>query len=185
MISPAPAVTSRDSRARSTLHKAKAVSEPVIFLDVDGVLNHRRVFSAGAGPCVLCPQAIERFRRLVSETGARVVLSSTWRLGNFPNEHVFALRRAGVLERQHRDWRTKDLRGKVSTGGIELPDHKRGNEIAEWLSRHPEVTRYAIVDDDSDMLPDQMPRFVQTTFETGLRNEHCERLAAILTLGPK
>jgi hypothetical protein len=32
----------------------------------------------------------------------------------------------------------------------------RGEEIKAWLHQHPEVTRYAIVDDDSDMLPEQV-----------------------------
>lgn len=45
---------------------------------------------------------------------------------------------------------------------------RRGHEIAHWLAAHPEVTTWAIVDDDSDMLPEQRHRFVQTDFSDGL-----------------
>ncbi|SEO94103.1 hypothetical protein SAMN04487843_105113 [Methylobacterium sp. ap11] len=46
---------------------------------------------------------------------------------------------------------------------------------------HPGVPTYAIVDDDSDMLPEQMPRYVKTGYELGLEGTHVERLAALLT----
>lgn len=35
----------------------------------------------------------------------------------------------------------------------------RGNQIEAWLERHPEVTDYAILDDDADMLSHQFKRF--------------------------
>ena len=44
---------------------------------------------------------------------------------------------------------------------------ERGAEIKEWLDAHPEVTRYAIVDDSDDMGP-LVERLVQTKWETGL-----------------
>ena len=56
-----------------------------------------------------------------------------------------------------------------------------GGRTGEWLSRHPEVERYAIVDDDSDMLPEQMPFFVRTSAETGgLKKRHADRLIKLL-----
>jgi hypothetical protein len=50
------------------------VAQPIIFLDVDGVLNHRAVFLPSIGPDPLCPKAVDRFLRLIVETGAQVVL---------------------------------------------------------------------------------------------------------------
>lgn len=47
----------------------------------------------------------------------------------------------------------------------------RGHEIQAWLDKHPEVEKYAILDDDSDMLPEQMPNFFKTTFQNGLLEE--------------
>ncbi len=47
----------------------------------------------------------------------------------------------------------------------------RGEEIKMWLEKHPEVKVYAILDDDSDMLPDQIPNFFQTSWKTGLTED--------------
>jgi hypothetical protein len=158
----------------------KTLSDPIIFLDVDGVLNHRGVFFPGNGPDPLCPKCVERFLRLVEGTEARVVVSSTWRLGIGDNRPVQKLKRACVLDRMHDDWRTVDLPNRIANGVL-LPDQRRGREIAEWLGRHPEVDRYVILDDDSDMLPEQMSRFVQTSFDSGLLDTHVLKASVILT----
>ena len=55
----------------------------------------------------------------------------------------------------------------------------RGDEIAAWLTAHPKVKEWAIVDDDSDMLPEQLPRFVKTDGNEGLSFANFERLCAI------
>jgi hypothetical protein len=147
----------------------------VLFLDVDGVLNHRAVFLPSRGGSPLDEAAIARLRRVIERTGCKVVLSSTWRM---LERHVDRLREAGGFPSPHQDWRTIELPIEVRNGVVVT--RQRGEEIAEWLSRHPEVERYAIIDDDGDMLPGQLPFFVQTTFETGLTDEHAERLVAIL-----
>lgn len=150
--------------------------EPVLFLDVDGVLNHRGCFlpSRQGGP--LDHDAIKRLQRVVAETHCRIVLSSTWRKLKIHVEH---LRFSGGFPNAHEDWRTSELPVEFQNGLI-VAMHQRGEEIAEWLSRHPEVTRYAIVDDDGDMLPEQRPFFVQTCFDHGLLDSHADRLISIL-----
>ena len=104
-------------------------------------------------------------------------MSSTWRRGDFrgPNSCAGILTQYGVWPRFHRDWRTPDLG----------PDFSRGEEITSWLRLNP-VDAFAIVDDESDgieagLLPEQLPRFVQTTFEQGLTEAHAERLIALLS----
>jgi hypothetical protein len=148
----------------------------VLFLDIDGVLNHRGVYGLGeAAP--LCPDAMTQLKRVIDETGCKIVLSSTWRL--MP-KLVDKLPVAIVTGHFHGDWRTIEIRHGVSPGGVYLPT-KRGEEIAEWLGRHPEVERYAIVDDDSDFLEDQLPFFVKTSFDAGgLTAECADRLIALL-----
>lgn len=142
----------------------------VLFLDVDGVLNNEEVFvSRRYGAAPVCPECCGRLFRLLDATGAKVVLSSSWR--GIPNLER-RLRDRGVFRYVHKDKRT----GHLSINS----DTRRGQEIAEWLSRHPEVKRYAIVDDDSDMLPEQQQFFVQTDFKTGLLDEHVTQLAVIL-----
>lgn len=152
------------------------MSTSVLFLDVDGVLNHRAMFSPSRGGGPLCEHAIRRLRYVARETGCSIVLSSTWR--TMPG-FVDRLEAAGAMPNRHDDWRTVEMPVEMENGLVKAI-HWRGEEIAEWLSRHPEVERYAIVDDDGDMLPEQIPFFVQTTFETGLLDEHAVKLMQIL-----
>ena len=147
---------------------------PVLFLDVDGVLNHDIIFARHIEP-PLDAEIVDRLNRLCELTGAHVVLSSAWRAGKTHDGLEQDLRDAGALKHAHpTDPRTKWL----STG-------RRGDEIDEWLSRHPEVTIYAIVDDEADMRPWQMPHFVQTNFQTGgMTERHAEALRVILIAEP-
>ena len=156
------------------------MAEPIVFLDVDGLLNHRGAFLPSIGPDPLCPKAIDRSLRLIADTGTQVVLSSTWRLSGPDTKHMQKLRNAGVMNSAHKDWRTIDLPSTFQSGVIIDHGPRRGREIADWLSRHPEHGNFAIIDDDSDMLPEQMPRFVQTSFDTGLLDEHCDKVRVIL-----
>lgn len=57
---------------------------------------------------------------------------------------------------------------------------ERGHEIQRWLSEHPEVTSFAILDDDTDMAH-LYDRLVLTDCEDGLQAEHVERLVVLLT----
>jgi hypothetical protein len=148
----------------------------VLFLDIDGVVLSGRELWATHNNRYLPPEKIALVREVCDRTGAIVVVSSTWR---FSDETADQLRHAGL--RLHRDWRTPH---KLDRIGSIIMGQQRGNEIQRWLNRHPGVTEYAIVDDDSDMLDDQRARFVQTPFETGIERDHAERLVTILALSP-
>ncbi len=52
----------------------------------------------------------------------------------------------------------------------------RGQEIQEWLDKHPEITDYAILDDDSDMLPEQFAKFHHSDPWFGLTPNHLYRI---------
>jgi hypothetical protein len=149
----------------------------ILFLDVDGVLNHREVFVPG-DPAPLCRDALAQLKRVVDETSCRIVLSSTWRgvprlVDRLPDDLV--------RNHFHGDWRTIEIRHGITKGGVYLPT-KRGEEVDEWLGRHPEIERYAIVDDDSDFLEHQLPFFVKTSFDGGgLTDAHADELIEIMT----
>nr|WP_274382741.1 HAD domain-containing protein [Methylorubrum extorquens] len=144
-----------------------------MFLDVDGVLNADRTPAWRGRDIVWRVEAacVGYLNEVLDRTGATVVVSSAWRIGPHrgPEGCRAMLRERGVRARFHRDWRTKRMWGGP-----------RGDEIAEWLSRHPEVTSWAIVDDDSDLLPGQRARFVQTSGFDGLTRSKAELLVAIL-----
>lgn len=127
----------------------------VIFLDIDGVLNHSRTPERFEGMLGIDRILLARFKKVVRITGANVVLSSPWRKWTTGIAHI---EEQGIPLIGHTPWFASTDSEDLKTG--------RGQEIRKWLSLHPEVTEYAIVDDDSDMLPGQ-PLF-QTHYTKGL-----------------
>jgi hypothetical protein len=104
---------------------------PVIFLDIDGVLNRKRLFG-GSTPRVVDSDLLDCFRRVVRDTGAQVVLASTWR---HDAAGLSAARDQGVPF----DDVLPDLRPR-----------SRADEVEQWLRAHQGVGRFAAVDDDDD-----------------------------------
>jgi hypothetical protein len=51
----------------------------VIFLDIDGVLNCKKTPNPRKLPYIVDTNLLDRFKSLLARTGAKVVLSSTWR----------------------------------------------------------------------------------------------------------
>jgi hypothetical protein len=153
------------------------MADKVLFLDVDGVLNNAPVFrDRRLGHLPIDNLCVERMHDVIRATGAQIVLSSSWREIDW---HELKLQASFVFEMYEgigsdRLWIRHDDRSTKRLSG------PRGNEIAEWLSRHPEVTSYAIVDDDGDMLDEQKPYFVQTHFDDGLTDDLAKQLIAIL-----
>lgn len=132
----------------------------ILFLDIDGVVNNKESFKKGTHFPIdqYCAFLVGKIQL---ETGCDVVLSSAWRhLGE------------GYAEVEKR---VVKLRGKTGSccSGI------RGVEIYNWLHEnftHEQLSspnfRYAILDDDSDMLLWQKDNFFQTSFtEGGLTEE--------------
>lgn len=145
----------------------------VLFLDIDGVvLSGEEWYRMGNNRYYLPPEKIDMVRTACDRSGAVVVVSSTWR---YSEETRSALINAGLV--LHPDWRTP--RAKLGDSGL-LIAVTRGTEIAQWLAEHPEISTYAIVDDDSDMLPEQFSRFVHTSSQEGLQQSHVDRIVGIL-----
>ena len=146
----------------------------IIFLDVDGVLNseefsrwlfdnHEKKYR---GYELLDQRAILCLQDIVFVTGAEIVLSSSWRLSSKCSEQ---------LRQQLLPYGLQFIDKTVS-----LPYEDRGEEIKEWLSRHPDVSHYVILDDDSDMF-DIKDHLIQTTFCKGLLPEHAAKAIEMLT----
>ncbi len=153
----------------------------ILFLDVDGVLNTDSMFKTPEmGTYVLCDKRIEMLNAMLEAVGAKVVLSSSWRNSS---SHVAFLEERGALKHKHEDWRTGvepvDLEARVYLA------NERGREVREWLSRHPEVTQYAIIDDLEFFLPEQHRFFVRTSPYFGLGKKHVRVLTRLLGSGLK
>jgi histidinol phosphatase-like enzyme len=144
----------------------------LIFLDFDGVLNSQLWYVRTKGSREqddLDTEAIGFLNTLIKKTGAKVVVSSTWRIGRTVDELQEILNRNGftgeVLDK------TKDLR--IGEDGDCI---LRGNEILQWIKSHPEhvnvgywdYKNYVIFDDDTDMLYWQRNNFIKTNPYVGL-----------------
>lgn len=137
----------------------------IIFLDVDGVLNHAAAFREQRqfGSDVLDPDCVQALTQLCVGghmhplEAALVVLSSTWRL--IPT----ADRLIRVVLHSHRIEVHPDPTPGLSDQGL-----SRGAEIGAWLGAHPGVaTSYVVLDDDPDAGEGHAGRIILTDFEVG------------------
>jgi len=160
----------------------------IIFLDIDGVLNSQ-LFYTNRGNNEgdskedyhlhqLDSESIIFLNSLIEETGAKVVLSSTWRMGNTMPYMQSLLEKKGFI-------------GEIIayTPILHYEGALRGNEIYLWIQQHTEMLgvstgsdfkEYVIFDDDSDMLLWQRNNFIQIDPYAGLSPNHCYRAKYIL-----
>jgi hypothetical protein len=164
----------------------------VVFLDIDGVLNHCDTRSdvlpttAEPLPIPIAPECLERLNRLIAETEAKIVISSSWRtfarwqdLGPALSRHGLVADVIGETPDLVNDavW-LENWRARVGeTFAYERLE--RGWEIREWIAAHPEVTAFVILDDCSDM-DDLKPWLVLTHPNDGLDDSDVERAKWLL-----
>jgi hypothetical protein len=107
----------------------------VIFLDFDGVIRvdaNEGGWSGGLSP-IFCPTRMRRVAECCEETDAKVVVSSDWRSDGLA-DILKEIGRFIPRDLLHETWATPIL-------------GHRWQEVKWWLSAHPEVTRYAILED--------------------------------------
>lgn len=141
------------------------MSRRVLFLDVDGVLNSERWFAQEmrGNLLELDPAAVGMVQAIVHATGAEIVLSSTWRLVPDLRQQIQA-----VLPHTERTPRGSAF-------------DRRSQEIRAWLDAHPDVTAFAILDDDADAGYDGLDaHFVQTDPKEGIRSADVVRVVKLL-----
>jgi hypothetical protein len=143
----------------------------VLFLDIDGVLNHdatqERIKGRGGlvdGFVGIDQALLKRFQTWLKDKDIKIVLSSTWRT----DEGTMAELRANGIE-----WIDVTPRARL-----------RGDEVAQWLAEH-DVDRYAIIDDVDEFLFDQMDFLVLTNPRIGITDDDLKQIDAILGLDGK
>lgn len=109
----------------------------IVFLDISGPLLTEASASSSKGLAfpLFEREAVERVRARLAQSGALVVVSSTYALhGRAIIEQWF--RRNGWALPLHDDW--------TSAQGARA---RRDEEISAWLRRHPEEREFVIIDD--------------------------------------
>lgn len=176
----------------------KKPSQYIIFLDIDGVFNCELFYNSNYKESKkklrkqvktkeierldyyksqICPERIKMFNELCAEVGADVVISSTWRMGKTVEELREIMAYCGG---------TFNIIDKTPHTGYE-----RGTEISKWLQENikPETYgchyfdyhKYAIIDDDSDMLLNQQFNFFKTDNYSGLTPNTCYKIKRFFT----
>lgn len=163
--------------------------EKIIFLDIDGVLNHESYYERegwqqeladkyGWPQSDIDTESVKVLNRIIEETGAKVVISSTWRKGHPPEEMQKILEMRGF---------TGEVIG--ATGIARQEWAVRGNEIRAWQIENADLipnrygrhfSNYVIFDDDTDMLFWQKDNFIITTNKYGLTEELGDQAIEIL-----
>lgn len=147
-----------------------AVKDAVIFLDIDGVL----ISASTMARRIADPTCVRNLNILTEATGARVVVSSTWRR--------FGLAR--VVYTLNTCWgvvapiigATPELDTQASSGVWRA--QPRGLEIAYWLALNPHGP-FVILDDEGGM-GELYPYWVQVNGEDGLTASDVIKAAEIL-----
>lgn len=160
----------------------------IIFLDFDGVLNHQEFYrrreteiNNGAPKLErpyseIDPECIKLLNTLIEQTGANVVISSSWRVEGLEyckdilSYHGFKGEIIGL---------TPYYRWEMSV---------RGNEIMGWINDNEEIlgknyfdyTDYVILDDDTDMLYSQRNNFIHIDYLFGITNDTINQAIKIL-----
>lgn len=138
---------------------------PVIFLDVDGVLNCQSTFlENNYNMTSLCDQRLSLFADIIKQTSAIVVMSSSWRIDQNTREYIEShLLKKGV--------KVHDVTPFLNC--------TRHIEIVQWINdnKHMNFGNIAIIDDDTDAcipanlhmeVKDLSIKYFQTHFDTGL-----------------
>jgi hypothetical protein len=164
----------------------------LIFLDIDGVLNHEQFYVRrheadfkGYGKHPISEfdfNSVKVLNYIIEETGAKVVVSSTWRLGKTVEQLQSILDSVG-------------FKGEVIAKTPNLRNEGdyvfRGNEILKWIKDNKELIaqdyheyeNYVIFDDDSDMLYWQKDNFLQVDRFVGLTYHVAYKAIRILNRG--
>lgn len=165
----------------------------IIFLDVDGVLNdlswskqqiERIKQQKTHERCEINPACVARLARIVRRTGAKIVLSSTWRhLKDSDDAEIKRMWQYLVDSLAQQDMTILDCTPV-------LPGN-RPEEIASWLLyRKAEVETFVILDDDftaKDYEPYGLDKHLVKTeyfsLDGGLQERHVDQAIAILEGG--
>ena len=157
----------------------------ILFLDIDGVMNPKwwnsnKPFDRYG--CLFDPKTVIHLKKIISETGADIVISSSWKdmglseLQNMWKERELPGRIIDITP----DYMNDDLLLKADPTSIDYL-YNRGCEIKGWLLLHgDDVSKYAIIDDMDDILPDQQLYFIQTNPDVGLTKFDAENIIRIL-----
>lgn len=161
----------------------------ILFLDIDGVLNHNDWYCMTRGkekPISeeytaeilndtgdLDPISIKRINEIIEKTNCNIVITSTWRSDY--EKCIKQLENKGLIK-------DKIVGKTISLRNISYKYNDclcRGNEIQQYIKAN-KIQQYCIIDDDKDMLLEQKNNFVHVNFLHGIVQKDIEKAIKIL-----
>ena len=151
----------------------------IVFLDFDGVMDtayyddflHKNSLpETDKYGIVFDPYCIKNLKYIIDNTGADIVISSTWKDDMTYND---------ILDM----WKDRNLPGFVTDVTPTLSHgHKRGDEIDAWLNECKTDCRYVIIDDlhAYHFHEHQISRLLVVNPFSGLDEDTAERAVAML-----
>ena len=152
----------------------------IVFLDVDGVLNHQGCKEKLGGMYGVEDDLLDKLAEIIHSTEAQLVLTSSWK-SFWDNQPINS---KGI------DPMARYLIERLRSRGLRLIDRTeerdpglRGHGIKAWLRKVPGITSWIVLDDD--VFPDYKecgitPRLVRTSFEHGLTDKHVDKAIKLL-----
>jgi hypothetical protein len=158
-----------------TLLNDEPPSMPLLFLDIDGVMNTPASSLANRSGLVFRREIVTCLNRILVQSGCRVVISSSWR-----KESQIDLR--AVFESQG----VRMFRARLAGATPDLSNEEcwnRGDEIEAWMIHSHFSGRLAILDNDSELNSLDLWH-CRTDENKGLTPSIAERVIEMLMDGP-
>lgn len=156
-----------------------------IFLDIDGVMNNRidwmqKVDNKSEkflGHRMFCDKAWEMLSEVVRKTRAKVVLSSSWRIGFYEREDGIILNKNNPHAEMLMNY---FYQYDIPLVGLTTKVYDlRGIQIQEYVEENfTKDDKWVVLDDEEFDIRNLVPKeqFIKTEFETGLQQHHCEQI---------
>lgn len=136
----------------------------------------------------LCKEKMELVKEIVDKTGAKIVISSSWRHSTLESTLDYITTLGNAFVHNVTFLMPEDVVGVTDRIYYHKCSDKekheyhvcRGVEIEHYLYEHPEIKNYVILDDDSDMLLSQRKHFVKTDTLRGISKKNVETAIKIL-----
>ena len=140
----------------------------ILFLDVDGVLNCESTKERFNSYIGVEQSKISLLKEIVEATGAKIVLSSTWRI------NMLWYKQGINVKLDEYNYLVDELAKQGLTIFDITPSHKdswRGREIQEWLETTTEkIDGYVVIDDDTyDIAKEHRGHLLTTSWRHGLK----------------
>lgn len=138
---------------------------PIIFLDIDGVLNTDRweaYMLAQELPLgdefgiFFDENSVMHLAEIITATGADIVIHSTWKLDK-------------SLDWIRLLWQKRNLPGHIFDITPNVPPHySKMEEIESWLIRHQYISNYIILDDEYEFSTAQLAHLIKIDPSIGI-----------------